>query len=284
MRSIKKIHKAQYRPIGDLVTYSPLPLAQLQQIDPFLLLNHHGPQVYEADNDGLPFGPHPHRGMETVTFIIDGDIMHQDNAHHKSVIFAGGIQWMTAGRGVIHSEVSSDAFKKEGGNMEILQMWLNLPASLKMTEPYYKGFQESEIPTVLLDKGNVRIQVISGEWDGIKGAHKSITNVHLYECHMKAGASFKTTIPIDQNIFFYAVRGSVIVNNSKAQKLDLVEFNNDAEELNIEAIEDSIIIIGHAVPFNEPTVSYGPFVMNTEDEIQQAYKDYRAGKFGKWED
>src|SRR5690349_21652213 len=124
MRSIKKIHSSEYRPIADLVTYSPMPTRSLEMLDPFLFLNHHGPQVYSPDNDGLPFGPHPHRGMETVTFILDGDIMHKDSGGHESIIREGGIQWMTAGSGLIHAEVSSDEFMDKGGPLEILQLWI----------------------------------------------------------------------------------------------------------------------------------------------------------------
>jgi len=119
MRNIKKLHKAEYRPMGDLETWSPLPTRNLQMIDPFIFLNHHGPQIYGPNNSGLPFGPHPHRGMETVTFILDGDITHKDTGGHKSVIGAGGVQWMTAGSGLLHAEVSSEKFKKEGGSLEI---------------------------------------------------------------------------------------------------------------------------------------------------------------------
>ena len=179
MRSIKRIHDARYSLIGDLITYSPLPSALLPQIDPFLFLNHHGPQHYPPDNNGLPFGPHPHRGMETVTVILEGDIMHQDTGGHQSVIEAGGVQWMTAGRGLIHAEVSSDEFLKNGGNIEILQLWLNLPASLKMTGPFYKGLQKEDIPRIMLDNGKVTMNLISGNWEGVNGAFDSKTLVSI---------------------------------------------------------------------------------------------------------
>jgi quercetin 2,3-dioxygenase len=179
MRKIKKIHKGEYRPIADLITYSPLPTHNLQQIDPFIFLNHHGPQVYPKNNSGLPFGPHPHRGMETITFILEGDIMHKDSGGHESVIEAGGIQYMTAGKGLIHAEVSSDQFKKEGGDMEILQLWLNLPAKHKMTEPKYVGLQKDQIPVVELDGGKVKAQVVLGEFADTKAALQSFTDINF---------------------------------------------------------------------------------------------------------
>jgi len=125
LRKIKKVHGSEYRPIADLITYSPMPTRSLDMIDPFLFLNHHGFQKCPQNNHGLPFGPHPHRGMETVTFILEGDIMHKDSSGHESVIEAGGVQYMTAGKGLIHTEVSSSEFKKNGGDLEILQLWLS---------------------------------------------------------------------------------------------------------------------------------------------------------------
>jgi redox-sensitive bicupin YhaK (pirin superfamily) len=251
-------------------------------IDPFLFLNHHGPQVYGRDNDGLPFGPHPHRGMETVTFILDGDIMHKDSGGHESIIKKGGIQWMTAGRGLIHAEVSSDEFMDKGGPLEILQLWINLPAKLKMTEPHYIGMQEDEIPMISLNKGKVRLQLISGEWENKNGAFESLSDVFLSTLYFDEGGRLETTVPSEQTIFFYIVRGAVNVNGKRAEARQLVEFNNDGEELEIQAEKDSVVLFGHAKPFNEPVVAQGPFVMNTMDEIREAYEDYRQGKFGVW--
>ncbi|MDO1448906.1 pirin family protein [Rhodocytophaga aerolata] len=282
MRSIKKIHKAAYAPIADLITYSPLPSRSLQQIDPFLFLNHHGPQHYKPRNNGLPFGPHPHRGMETVTFILDGDIMHKDSAGHESVITAGGVQYMTAGRGLIHAEVSSPAFKEKGGGMEILQLWLNLPSRLKMTEPNYIGLQKEAIPTITTDNGNVQINLISGEWEGKSGAFTSQIGVHLNTIYFKPGGRLTFTVPVSHNIFFYVIRGKLLVNGQTIEALHLTEFNNDDELMQLEAQSESIVLFGHAEPLNEPVVAQGPFVMNTEEEIHQAYEDYRRGKFGSW--
>ncbi len=282
MRSIKKVHNAEYRPIADLITYSPMPTAQLEQIDPFLFLNHHGPQEYPPNNNGLPFGPHPHRGMETVTFIIDGDIMHKDSGGHESIIEAGGIQWMTAGSGLIHAEVSSDKFKKEGGKMEILQLWLNLPAKHKMAKPFYKGLQKGDIPEKTLQGREIKAQIISGTWWNTDGAFDSMNNISLATLYFNAGSSLEIDIPSNHNIFFHVVRGKVNVNDQTAERYQLVEFNNDDAKLTIQSQEDSIIILGHAKPFNEPVVAQGPFVMNTMEEIHQAYHDYQSGKFGSW--
>jgi len=284
MRSIKKIHKAEYRPIADLITYSPMPTQDLQMIDPFIFLNHHGPQKYAPNNNGLPFGPHPHRGMETVTFILEGDISHKDSDGHNSIIQSGGVQWMTAGSGLIHAEVSSDDFKKRGGNLEILQLWLNLPAKLKMTKPQYKGFQKDEIPKISLDDGKIDVQVVSGNFIGTKGAFQTLININLATLYLKGSGKLNLTVQKENNIFFYVIKGELLVNKKQVKALELAEFENDDEHLTIEAQTDSVLLFGHAAPLNEPVVARGPFVMNSMDEIHQAYKDYETGKFGVWKE
>ena len=282
MRTIKQQHRAVSAPIADLITYRALPTQSVEHLDPFLFLNHHGPQHYAPNNRGLPFGPHPHRGFETVTFILAGDIMHQDTGGHESVIEAGGIQWMTAGSGLIHAEISSPAFKRTGGDLEILQLWVNLPAKDKLTTPHYIGLQAPEIPTVTLDEGRVRIHAVSGEWNGTKGAVQPLADIQLATIDLQAGGKLNLTVPADHTIFFYIIRGKLRVNGTETEALRLVEFNYDGDDLHVEALTDAVLLLGHAKPFEEPIVAYGPFVMNTTEEIEQAYREYRAGKFGTW--
>lgn len=282
MRTVKKVHTAQYAPIADLITYSPLPSESLEMIDPFLFLNHHGPQIYKPGNNGLPFGPHPHRGMETVTFIVDGDILHKDSHGHESVITAGGVQWMTAGRGLIHAEVSSKDFKENGGNLEILQLWINLPRKLKMTEPRYFGYQKDEIPSIKIDGGKVTVNIISGFWGNIRGINNPLVSIQLNTIEFNSGGKLHTKVPKEENVFLYVVKGKLNINDKPAEMRQLAEFNNDGEEIDIAALTDSYIIFGHALPFKEPVAAQGPFVMNTIDEIREAYNDYKTGKFGEW--
>jgi len=283
MRTIKVIHKPVSDPIADLTTDRVIPTPSIEYLDPFLFLNHHGPQVYPPHNNGLPFGPHPHRGMETVTFILDGDIAHYDSDGHKSVIEAGGVQWMTAGRGLIHSEVSSEEFKRDGGPLEILQLWVNLPAKSKMTIPFYKGLQEADIPKIVSEDGQTTVNLVSGEYKGEKGAFESGIGMTMMTIELKKQADFSLKIPVDENIFFYLIRGKIKVNDREVGNKRLVEFANDAEDISIHAMEDAVLLVGHAQPLNEPVVSQGPFVMNTQQEIAQAYEDYRLGKFGTWQ-
>lgn len=282
MRSIRKIHEAEYSVIRDLKTWSPIPNPSLDQIDPFLFLNHHGPQEYPPSNDGLPFGPHPHRGMETVTFILDGDIAHEDSDGNKSVITAGGVQWMTAGKGLIHAELSSEQFKREGGKLEILQLWLNLPKKYKGKEPYYRGLQEPDIPAISLDDGKVHLNLVSGHCDNAGGAFESITDVFLSTVKFQQDGKLSLNISKTRNIFFYVIRGQLKVNDTIVDKRHLVEFENDDKAVQVVAHEESSLLFGQAEPLNEPVVARGPFVMNTEGEVRQAYLDYQQGKFGEW--
>ncbi len=279
MRTIKKLHKAIDEPMNGLSTYRAFPNREIDQIDPFLLLNHHGPENFPPNNSGLPFGPHPHRGFETLTFILQGDVVHSDSSGGKSVITAGGIQWMTAGKGIVHSENSSDEFKRKGGVEEILQLWINLPSKLKMTQPKYIGLKKDEISKLKYDDGKVIINLITGKWENEKGPVDSLTDTFTSFIEFQKDSNLKFKVEKERNILLYIVKGKLIVNGTTVEKLHTVEFINDDEEINIEALEDSIIILCHAKPFDEPVVSYGPFVMNTEGEIRQAMIDYQSGKF-----
>ncbi|HSP17557.1 MAG TPA: pirin family protein [Thermoanaerobaculia bacterium] len=272
-RTIRKQYPAVSDDIGDLRTQRPLPNNEVDQIDPFLFLNHHGPQIYPPGNDGLPFGPHPHRGFETVTFIVEGSLVHRDTGGHESEIRGGGVQWMTAGRGLEHAELSPDEFKERGGPLEILQLWVNLPARLKMTQPRYIGLQKDQIPSIR--GGGATIHLISGEWDGHRGPVESLTGVVMMTVEIEEGARVSLPAPRGRNVFFYVVRGEL----NLAKEMHLVEFNDDGDTIDVEAASDALILFGHAVPIGEPVVAYGPFVMNTRDEIAQAVRDYQAGKF-----
>ena len=274
MRTIRKQYPALRDDIGELHTWRPLPNDEIQQIDPFLFLNHHGPQVYPPRNRGLPFGPHPHRGFETVTFIVEGSLTHRDTGGHESVIETGGVQWMTAGRGLEHEEVSPPEFLERGGPLEILQLWVNLPSRLKFTEPRYVGLQKDEIAS--FENGGVTVNLISGDWSGHRGQIESLTDVHMMTVALKAGSRIVLPAPRGRNVFFYIVRGKLTIGEA----FHLVDWNDDGDEIEVEAIDDTFILFGHAKPYGEPVVAHGPFVMNTREEIVQAIRDYQMGKFG----
>ena len=279
-KTIQRLHPAMRDDIGDLITQRPVPGPHIDQIDPFLFLNHHGPQVYPKHNRGLPFGPHPHRGFETVTFILDGLLAHRDSAGHESVIGPGGVQWMTAGRGLVHAEVSPREFMQNGGPLEILQLWVNLPPALKMTAPRYTGLQRDQIPVVESEDGKVRMQLVSGTYGGVTGPIESLTGVFMSTVEMKAGGLLYLDNLLDRNLFLYVVRGVIQIAPDTVSAFHLAQFDTVGDELEIRAEQDCVLLLGHAEPIREPVVSHGPFVMNTREEINQAILDYQAGRFG----
>jgi redox-sensitive bicupin YhaK (pirin superfamily) len=279
-KTILGVHASLRDDIADLVTRRPVPGPKVAQVDPFLFLNHHGPQTYPPNNRGLPFGPHPHRGFETVTFILEGELMHRDSGGHESVIRAGGVQWMTAGSGLVHAELSPDAFKRAGGPLEILQLWVNLPSRLKMTKPNYQGLQGDQIPIVEADGGKAKVAVISGEWGGATGPVESITGNFMSTIAAQSGARLDFGGLARRNVFLYVVSGDVRVNGRNVAQHHLVELSLDGDDVTLQATSDARLVFGHGDPIGEPVVAHGPFVMNTADEIRQAIVDYQAGKFG----
>ena len=253
---------------------------EIEQVDPFLFLNHHGPQVYAPRNHGLPFGPHPHRGFETVTFILTGELAHRDSAGHESVIKEGGIQWMTAGSGLVHAELSPDSFKRDGGPLEILQLWVNLPPRLKMTTPRYIGLQREEIPAIAhagrQGQGAPRVRRVPRPR---RARSKPLLDIFLGTVELAAGGRVSFPGVAGRNVFLYVVRGEIEVAGEAAPQWHLIELNEDGDSVDIEAKTDAVLLFGHAEPIGAPVVAYGPFVMNTREEIMQAIHDYQAGKF-----
>ncbi|WP_395646424.1 pirin family protein [Terricaulis sp.] len=278
-RSVRAVHESIRDDIGDLVTRRPLPGARAPQIDPFLFLNHHGPQIYPPHNRGLPFGPHPHRGFETVTFILEGELGHYDSGGHASVIRAGGVQWMTAGSGLIHAELSPPEFKEQGGPMEILQLWVNLPSRLKMSAPAYTGLQRQDIPATGASEGAM-LNLIAGKFNGVSGPTNTLSGHFMATVEMKSGARATLPAPRGRNVFFYVARGDVCVAGVDVPHWRLVEFNDDGDEIVVETRDMAFLLYGHGEPINEPVFAHGPFVMTTREEILQAIQDYHAGKFG----
>jgi redox-sensitive bicupin YhaK (pirin superfamily) len=280
-RTVKALHPALRDDIGDLATRRPLPGPGLEQVGPFLFLNHHGPQVYPPGNQGLPFGPHPHRGFETVTFILEGELAHRDSGGHESVIRAGGVQWMTAGSGLVHAEVSPDSFKQAGGRLEILQLWVNLPSRLKMHPPAYTGLQGEEIPKLLFDEGRATVELIAGEWNGHTGPFASLTGVTMTVLRLAPGGRVAAPAPRGRSVFLYVVAGTPEVAGRRVEAGHLVTLEDDGDAVPLAAGADSAVILyGHADPIDEPVVAHGPFVMTTREEIVQAVRDYQAGRFG----
>ena len=273
-RTLASLHRATRDDIDTLVTRRPVPGAGLQQVDPFLFLNHHGPQTYPPGNRGLPFGPHPHRGFETVTFILEGSLAHHDTGGGESIVEEGGVQWMTAGSGLTHAELSPESFKREGGPLEILQLWVNLPARLKMTTPAYTPVTAAEIPAVDMAPG-VRMLPVSGT----EGAPiESLTGIMLATVELAPGSSATLPAPAGRNVLFYTVRGAARIGKDDVPEHTLARLT-DGDGVDVSSEEGCVLLYGHADPIGEPVVAHGPFVMNTREEISQAIRDHQAGKF-----
>ena len=245
------------------------------RLDPFLMLDAFGSD--DPDDYIAGFPDHPHRGFETVTYMLSGRMRHRDSAGNEGLLENGGVQWMTAGRGVIHSEIP----EQEDGVMEGFQLWLNLPSQSKMIAPWYRDFPSEAIPEYVTPQG-VTVRVIAGSSNGVAGAvAREITEPIYLDIHVPAGAEFSTALPASHNAFIYVYRGSVTVGDVTVESRRMGILSNEAEAdgVKISATEDARLILVAGKPLNEPIVQYGPFVMNTQQEIHQALHDFNSGRF-----
>jgi redox-sensitive bicupin YhaK (pirin superfamily) len=247
-----------------------------QRLDPFLMLDAFGSD--KADDYIAGFPDHPHRGFETVTYMLAGRMLHRDNAGHQGLLENGDVQWMTAGSGLIHSEIP----QQQEGVMEGFQLWLNLPRGKKMCAPWYRDIKNAELPQFDTPQG-AHVTVIAGQSHGVKGAiEREVTEPVYLDVHLAAGASFEQVLPATHNAFIYVYRGAVQVSDQAVSSKLMAIFANDSstDGVRISASVAARFILIAGKPLNEPIVQYGPFVMNTKEEIMQAVNDYRAGKMG----
>lgn len=280
MKKILSVHQAVSEPIADLLTFRAFPTRELSDLNPFLFLNHHGFQEYPPDNNGLPFGPHPHKGFETLTFVFDGEVAHMDSTGESFVTGPGGVQWMTAGRGIVHAEVSPESFRRAGGPLEIIQVWMNLPAALKRSEPFYRGLDADQIQH--LSTPTSTWSITSGTTpSGTRGPIDSMTDLFMSSLALTDGTRFETEIPAGRTLMLYMVRGAAQINGVDLRKHDIPVFSHEGSHLMIEAHGDSLMLLCHGEPIDEPVVAHGPFVMNTAAEIHEAIEEYQSGAFGR---
>lgn len=277
-RTIDTILPAIREDVGELHTFQAIPVSARTMLDPFLLLAHHGPQTFAANNRGLPFGPHPHRGFETVTFIRSGTLAHHDSGGHQSVIGEGGVQWMTAGSGLIHAEVSPPEFRRTGGPLEILQLWINLPGRLKMSAPRYVGLHGTAIPAVEISAG-ARVALVSGTLGQVDGPVRSLTGIVLGMLELAPSSRVALPAPPGRNVLLYVVEGAVEIDGGRVGARQLVALNDDGDTVQLACADGATILYGHADRLREPIVAGGPFIMNSQAEIEQAFADYRANRF-----
>ena len=268
-----------FRVYGILGRKEPL---SMKRMSPFLLLDY-APVHYFPPNNGAPrgVGPHPHRGIETVTIAYKGKVEHNDSTGAGGIIEEGGVQWMTSGSGILHKEYHEKNFSKKGGEMQMVQLWVNLPTKDKMTTPKYQNLNNKDLSKVELENNAGSIHIIAGEYEDHKGPAASFSPLSLFNVKLKKGKGTSFSFNENHNTGLLIIKGSVTVNNSeKAPTNHFVLFKNKGKEFTLRADEDATILVLSGEPIDEPIASYGPFVMNTNEEIKQTIDDFNNGKFG----
>jgi len=254
------------------------------QMSPFLLLDYAGPAQFEPTTKRRGVGEHPHRGFETVTIVYQGSLEHRDSGGHRGKIGPGDVQWMTAASGLVHEEFHAEDFARDGGVMEMVQLWVNLPASQKMSPPGYQEILDQQIPSVVLKDDAGTVRVIAGEFQGTRGPAHTFTPVHVWDLKLKAGHSTEWTLPDGYTTALVLLRGLVQLNGSKlATAGEMALLDRSGDRFALECVEDATLLLLSGEPIHEPIVGRGPFVMNTPEEIRQAILDYQNGRMGNLE-
>ncbi len=251
------------------------------EVSPFLMLDYAGPSKFEPSKKPRGVGEHPHRGFATVTIAYQGSVGHRDSAGNSGVIYPGDVQWMTAASGVVHEELHEAEFTKKGGIFEMVQLWVNLPKAQKMSKPGYQAITKEQIPVIELEGGG-HARVIAGELLGERGPAKTFTPVNLFDVILKAGERFELPLPEGHNAAVVLRKGDVLVNGAERLRGEalIAPLSEEGDTVTLEAKTDTQLLILSGEPIREPVASYGPFVMNTREELQQAVEDYRAGRMG----
>jgi redox-sensitive bicupin YhaK (pirin superfamily) len=252
-----------------------------KQMSPFLMLDYAGPAEFVSTAERKGVGSHPHRGFETVTIVYEGEVAHKDSTGQGGTIGPGDVQWMTAGSGILHEEFHSEEFAKQGGTLEMVQLWVNLPARLKMTKPGYQAILNKQIPSIDLRNGSGKARIIAGEFDGHQGPAQTFTPMNVVDLKLKKG-EFTLPVPAGWNVSLVVLKGAVEATDGVVAKdAQMLMFSNQDQDIQVNALEDSIALLLSGEPINEPIVGYGPFVMNTKEEIAQAMQDFNSGSFGR---
>lgn len=253
-----------------------------KQLSPFLLLDYAGPAEFTPTQRPRGVGQHPHRGFETVTIVYKGEVAHRDSTGEGGVIGPGDVQWMTAGGGILHEEFHSPAFSESGGTLEMVQLWVNLPARDKMTAPRYQAITDGQIPVVPLANDAGQARVIAGELDGVSGPAQTFTPMNVWDLQLRQGGYSALTLPQGWPAALIVLRGTVQVNgNTVARDAQMVVLDAAGSELSIEANNDASVLLLSGEPIDEPIVGHGPFVMNSHQEIVEAINDFNNGRFAR---
>lgn len=250
-------------------------------MSPFYMLDYNAKIEFSARNEPRGVGVHPHRGFETVTIAYHGAVAHHDSAGNSGVIYPGDVQWMTAASGILHKEYHEEEFSKQGGVFQMVQLWVNLPAKDKMSTPKYQGIKKSELQKFTLPNDAGVIEIIAGDYQDKKGSASTFSPIEMYNARLNNGAKANFSFAANYNTGIVVIEGKIKVNGNEIANTDqFIHFKNEGEEIAIEALADSVILILSGEPINEPITAYGPFLMNNPEEIQQAIADYNNGKFG----
>lgn len=282
MKTVNKIITGRPINVGSIKVQELLP-SDVENANPFLVF-HHGVAIADRliplKDQGV--GPHPHRGFSAVSFIYRGGVHHRDSRGNNHKVYAGGTQWTSAGMGIIHSErIPEDIFEVSNGEQELLQVWVNTPSANKMDQPAYHPATAEATPTIVSEDGLTIVRVPAGNVNGTKGIIPTFTDVTTAMVEMKKGGNFRFTFPATHNTIVYVLSGAININNTETlNNKQLALFHQDGESFTLSATTDSLIFVGSGEPITEPIAQHGPFVMNTQTEIMQAFKDYQMGKMG----
>lgn len=267
-------------PVRTIFTYSDL----AHQISPFLLMDYGGPAEFKPSEHIRGVDEHPHRGFETVTIVYDGEVEHRDSAGGGGLIKSGDVQWMTAASGLVHEEKHGKDYAKKGGPFEMVQLWVNLPKKNKMDAPRYQGIKSSQIPKIDLPYEAGFVRIIAGEYLGHKGPTQTFSEMNVFDLRLKKGSKFKMDVKSKDTTTFFVLSGQVKLSSGETvQEAELAVLDTEGAFFEIESLQDAKILVLTGTPLNEPIVGYGPFVMNSEAEIKQAFIDFQSGKMGQIE-
>ncbi|WP_027127478.1 pirin family protein [Gelidibacter mesophilus] len=257
----------------------------MQRMSPFLMLDYNSTYNFPPSDKPKGVGVHPHKGFETVTIAYKGRVAHHDSSGGGGVIGEGDVQWMTAANGILHKEYHEEEWSKKGGDFQMVQLWVNLPAKYKKTTPKYQAIKSKDIKRHELPNHEGTIEVIAGEYNGVQGSASTFTPVHLFNARLKKGGKADFQISAEYNTALLVLEGNIIINGTEKVPTDhLALMSNDGEKFNIEAVDDALVLILSGEPINEPIAAQGPFVMNTRAELMEAFNDFNIGKFGYLED
>lgn len=264
-------------PVRSIFSYND----SAEELSPFLLLDYAGPTTFPPSPHRRGVGEHPHRGFETVTIVYSGEVEHHDSAGGGGSIGPGDVQWMTAGSGIVHQEYHGSEFARRGGPFEMVQLWVNLPAKDKMTEPKYQNITAAQIPQVDLADGAGSVRVIAGEYAGNAGPASTFSPMNVWDVRVKAGHGAEFKVPAGYTTALFVLKGAARLGGEAIAEAEMAVLEREGDTFAFEAVEDVTMLVLSGQPLNEPVVGYGPFVMTSEEEIAQAFADYQAGRMGR---